>query len=398
MSSDPCINSTLFNLCARAHRNPTGQADRNTSHHANVGACTHTSSSNRSTSDGKITHHNDQVAIDAVSTDDQAPVPAKRSPEDYEWLRRAIANVESPERRVKTLLDTMEQQDITEDVMLDTLNELGDLVEDVNWAVEFKLMHGPARVLRVLRSSIGTVNGSDSAESIYAHSSVRAALATVVAHSSQLDDALQQSYTAEKWSDVLVPLLYNENAKACGQAGVAALLHACSCLCRGNTTNTTMFIQHGGLNVLESLLHTRRPASTSLACRSDAGVGTCSTADDNNEAHAASKRMNDKIISRVFFFVAYLGEVGVSTEQLIRLTCEYGSYNSTSDSVQRAIARALLQLLRQSPTLVKTRMRSVMAHQLQNWRALHEEQHGADSDDDMVDERVQLLTCFDSHS
>ncbi|CCW60556.1 unnamed protein product [Phytomonas sp. EM1] len=354
MSQDPSINAMLLDMCAKA---------QDSAKHADTASTPVTP--DPAGSDVIIVDENSNNApvressLPALRSIDDAPGPAKsedtpqpnvtvagRNPKDYEWLREALASVESPERQVKRLLDTVEKPDVSKDEMISALEELSDLVEDINWATEFALMGGPKRMLILLQNL--DKNGSERfAEGA---SEVRAALASIVSHSSQQHGRVQQCFADAKWADVIVPMLLKEESPTT----LAALLHACSCLCRNFEPNTISFLQHGGMEVLTSLLQRKR------------------------QPRIVGDPIDNKILGRIFFFVAYLASTGVSSEKIIKLTCEHversGDKNNENygvESMQRSAAMALFELTKKSPSLVKRLVRECMAKQFQAWRQLN---------------------------
>lgn len=169
MSQDPGINAAILNYMAKVGGSTNRSGDGGNTSGGNCGAATGAS--------------------------------ANHTAEDYEWLRQAMAAVESPERKLKKMLtfvaaysaeafengpavtspavdsavaQPQQQQqlrapapaegqgqggdapqpfadaDEKNDYLLATLEEMSEMVEDINWATEFALMGGPAIVLRFL--------------------------------------------------------------------------------------------------------------------------------------------------------------------------------------------------------------------------------------------------------
>ncbi|CCW66623.1 unnamed protein product [Phytomonas sp. Hart1] len=354
MSQDPVVNAMLLEMCAKAKEG--------TSHTYTASTPDMPDPADTDGNNGDVNSNNSSVresSLPALRSIDGAPVPAKsentsqrnitvpgRNPKDYEWLREALASVESPERQVKRLLDTVEKPDISKDEIINALEELSDLVEDINWATEFALMGGSKRILILLQSL--EKNGLERfAEGT---SEVRAALASIVSHSSQQHGRVQQCFADAKWADIIIPMLLKEESPTT----LAALLHACSCLCRNFELNTVSFLQHNGMEVLTSLLQRKR------------------------QPRIVGDPIDNKILARIFFFVAYLASTGVSSEKLIKLTCEHveksadkNNDNYGVESMQRSAAMALLELAKKSPSLVKRLVRECMPKQFKAWSQVH---------------------------
>lgn len=328
MSNDPAINAALMNMCAQAQASPASGSSG-----APPAAVTTEGSSG---TDGAA----------------RAPfVPPDRQPQDYQWLREAMASVESPERQVKRLLNTMEKDGVEDEAYAAGLEELSDLVEDINWATEFTLMNGPARVLKVLEE--GKPASSTTSEA-------RAALAMIIAHASQLNEQVQKAFADHHWEKTLLPMAEKET----NPLVLAALLHACSCLCRDSPANTVVFLQNGGMDALAALL--RRTPENSTG------------------------RVTDKIVARCMFFVSYLAAEGVSTEEVIRLICEHAEDND-AEMVQCAAAKALCELAVKSPSLVKNVVRACMPNRLKEWKSMQHE-------DEPQDARLQFVNRLDQVS
>lgn len=257
------------------------------------------------------------AAVPAAAAQDPA-----RPASDYEWLRSALASVESPEKRVKQLLFNMENLTtegkpgpLAQEEQLEALEELADMVEDVNWAAEFALMQGPQRLLDVMRreraahpllvtgsgdasasveAAIGTGRGDPEVQTA-THDGIPSSavplfieLAMIIAHSAQLNEPVQAAYGAAHWEDIILPFMgdciasvqdllhvgsdghvigaQGDSTEAASVAAGAAslmrllgaLLHACSCLCRDSSPNTVVFFQTSGLAVLMDTLRLTR--------------------------------------------------------------------------------------------------------------------------------------------
>ena len=235
----------------------------------------------------------------------------QRSAEELQWLREALAAVEAPDRVVKRLLEQLmkvESNELDEASAIEALEELSDTVEDINWAVEFALMKGHLLMIRLL----------DISELARKSAAVRTQIGLVIAHASQQNEKVQAAFGEAKWAEVLVPALTRETDKS----ALAALLHACSCMCRECDEGTAAFIAQGGANVLNRLLDP-----------------------------AQADTVNEKIIQRILFLVLYLAQVGISSESLIQSTV--AQVASSSEPVSIAAANAVVQLLKKSPTTVK---------------------------------------------
>lgn len=240
----------------------------------------------------------------------------KRSPEELQWLREALAAVEAPDRIVKRLLEQlmkMEHNELEESDAIEALEELSDTVEDINWAVEFSLMKGHVLMIRLL----------DSSELARKSAAVRTQIGLVIAHAAQQNEKVQAAFGEAKWAEVLVPALKRETDKT----ALAALLHACSCMCRECDDGTAAFIAQGGADVLNRLLD---PSQSDM--------------------------VNEKILQRILFLVMYLAQVGISSESLIRSTV--AQVASSSESVSIAAAATTVQLLRKSPAAVTPILRA----------------------------------------
>ncbi|KAK7195329.1 hypothetical protein NESM_000459300 [Novymonas esmeraldas] len=422
MSADSGVNAALLNFCAQIQDRGAGSA---------VSPAAQTTASA-----GGTVAAAQSSSLTAVASD--APRPAA----DYEWLRGALASVEAPEKRVKELLLDMEnrtaageQGTLSDEERLDALAELSDMVEDVNWATEFALMQGPARLLQVLRRErVSAATASTTSTTAAAAAGIPTsaaplltALAMVAAHSSQLNEPVQAAYQAAHWEEVLLPFMshtidavrallsLNDPEAMPTQATVllrllAALLHACSCLCRDCPPNTIVLIRNDGLaRVADALRLTARLqtwVSTATAASATggapvvvtiaAGVGasehTMSDADapdGDDDVYAPLLSVANKVTTRALFFTSYLASTGVSSEDIIQLTCQHAANATTGEAVQNAAARALTALLERSPKAIKEAVHLLMPQRLNEWRT--QLQRGAGDD---VDERQQFVAAL----
>lgn len=303
MSHDGGVNAALLNMCARAQAPPT-------------------SSSTLSSSS-------------ALEAEKKRPPP--RSQEDYKWLQDAMASVEPTEKKILRLLNTVEDQRpeaLFSDTYLEAVEELGDLVEDINWAKEFALMNGPRRILNILSQN----------KALETEVEARNGLLLIIAHSSQLNSDVQQKFSDANWHEYLLPLL-RELIRG-PASSTAAALHACSCLCRSSELNTITFIQNGGLEILEELL--RLP--------------------DGEEGDGMVQ--SDKVLRRTMFLVGSLAEFGVSTTSLIRGVCRQISRSGASDDIKTTGAQALLDLCEKSLKTVREVVAAELKVVLREWRRL----------------------------
>lgn len=317
MSNDGGINAALLNMCAKAQAS---------------GPPALSSSS-------------------AVGLSDSTP-GMHRPKEDYQWLQQAMASVESTEKKIIRLLAVVEddkQRDL--DAYMAAVEELGDLVEDINWATEFSLINGPARILKVLSGGHRIVDDEAEAGN---------GVLMIVAHASQLQETVQAKFAEAHWELVLIPLLRQAIFSPSGTSSststsvamssrrarysLATVLHAISCLCRSSEVNTIVFIKNGGLELITSILR--------------CGV---SDSDDNSEIHP------EKVVRRTIFLVGSLGEFGVSTEELMHLVCKHISMSSSAESLQVAGAQALLNLSDKSLAKVKEVAIEEMRPVLKKW-------------------------------
>jgi hypothetical protein len=264
MSNNPLINNALFQFCQMADDGPRA----------------------------------------APSTADR---PA-RSAEDLQWLRDAIQSVEAPERTVKRLLTTIVDAADVSDELLAALEDLSDTVEDLNWAVEFSLMKGQVVVLRALESPLAAKS-----------SDVRRLLAMIMAHAVQQNDVVQKCFSSAKWADIVLPKAVSEEDPQV----LAALLHACSCMCREYEAGALEFVAAGGMRLLEALLQHDNVRST------------------------------EKVVQRALFLVQYFADVGVSSEQLIRALAGRMTAATSTAPIASSAAAALLSTYRRSPDAVK---------------------------------------------
>lgn len=264
-------------------------------------------------------------------------VPSDRQPGDYEWLRNVFSSIESPERTLKRLLDALDKEDITEDTMVETLEEISDMVEDINWAAEFALMKGPARVVSIAADDPpGRTAGAIAASS----AEVRRQLYMVIAHSAQLNESVQETYRQANWEVVLIPRLKSED----NCTALEAMLQACSALCRNCPPNTLLFLNNGGMEAITSVLR---------------------------EFPEGAARVSDKALARTFFFMSCLASAGVATEESIELLCRHVERGSLVESTEEMAALALTELVRRSPTLVKEKVRAFMPKRLKAWKTQH---------------------------
>ena len=458
MSVDPTINAALLNMCARVRE------------------------SGNSATEGPQLSSTPALAPANSTTTTASSAPASsvapaRPASDYEWLRQALASVESPEKRVKQLLFQMEgktadgKADVADvEDRVEALEELSDMVEDVNWAAEFALMEGPQRVLKALQQertahplaaihdatlAAATAKEQEEKEKVVVTAVSGAAnmtftslpiytqLAMTVAHSAQLNEPVQAIYRAAHWEEILLQLLHDavnavqavwgsvshhssgeseaeeeeETVKAVTTCTMlmrllAALLHACSCLCRECPLNTIQFIQHGGLAVLADVLKLTRlttaaSSSTSASagvsvsvttihgCASHAGDAPQCSEEDGGVDYAAFVDGANKVTSRIFFFAAYLASTGVSSEDIIRLTCLHAEEND-DETVQKAAARELLELETKSPKAIKEAVHAYMPKRFNEWKLQLQRTVGdADEHGGHKDERQQFVEALD---
>ncbi|EAN89648.1 hypothetical protein C3747_25g239 [Trypanosoma cruzi] len=279
MSNDPSMNTALLNFCTSLS-NGSGSGDR-----------------------------------------EQLP---RRNSEELQWLKEALASVEAPERQIKRLLETVARDGVTEDDCAAALEELSELVEDINWAVEFSLMNGHRIMLDLLR------RGKLTAES----EPVRQGAAMVIAHAAQLNERVQKCFEEAQWEEVLIPLLREEKAPAV----FAALLHSCSCLCREYSPNALLFKKAGGIEVITRVL------------RSESLDGC-----------------DKKIIKRVLFLVGYLTEVlDIATEDMIRSVSVHAA--SSDEEIQMNVAQTLFLVAEKSCAIVRRVLKEVAPGCLVRWR------------------------------
>ncbi|ESL06765.1 hypothetical protein TRSC58_05557 [Trypanosoma rangeli SC58] len=267
----------------------------------------------------------------------------RRNPEEMQWLKEALASVEAPERRVKCLLETISCDDVTEDECVAALEELSELVEDINWAIEFSLMNGHCVVLELLRKEQLTLKSAQ----------VRQGAAMVIAHSAQLNERVQKSFEEAQWQTVLLPLLREEKSPVV----LAALLHSCSCLCREYSPNALLFSKAGGTELIATML-TREGLEGS----------------------------NDKkILKRVLFLLRYLVDVlDIATDDLIRCVSTHAA--STDEDVQISVAQTLIACAERCCAIVKRVLNEVAPDSSARWRnSLLEEE----------DPRKQLVNKLD---
>jgi hypothetical protein len=304
MSNDPVINAALFRFCQLADDGPRNAAGAQ-------------------------------------------PLAKRRDPADLQWLREALESVEAPEKIVQKLLIIIGKDDTTADELMNALEELSDTVEDMNWAIEFMLMNGHTIVLRLLESN---PRAKSSAE-------VRRLLAMIVAHACQQNDKVQKAFNDAKWADVLVPLTRNED----DLAALAALLHACSCMCRECDEGSAAFLAAGGIEMLQKLL--------SPQC---------------------ADKINEKIANRVLFLVGYFSRIGVSSAELIENACFCIVNPSSSPEVSSTAASVVQQIVAKGP-LMKPVVRKIVFPYLEGLvgldsddprlalrQALEEEKKGSD--------------------
>nr|CCC90214.1 conserved hypothetical protein [Trypanosoma congolense IL3000] len=281
MSNDPCLNTALLNFCTKLDNGPKG-------------------------GDG-----------------DRAP--PKRTPEEMQWLKDALASIEQPERKIKRLLATLAGGNVPGETYLECLEELSELVEDINWAVEFALGDGHRIVLQFLQKHKAA---AESAE-------VRQSAAMVIAHAAQLNERVQKCFEEVRWQDVLVPMLKKEDDPAV----IAALLHSCSCLCRDYVPNAQLFERVGGVNAIIDLL----------------------------DAESIGSRSSGKVIKRTLFFLAYLVEtVKVDARTVAYRVVQLADNND--DEIQSAAARTLAALAVNNGAIVREAIRHGAPECLARWR------------------------------
>ncbi|AAZ10928.1 uncharacterized protein TEOVI_000069800 [Trypanosoma equiperdum] len=282
MSSNTCINTALLDFCTRLDNGPK-----------------------------------------ASSGESNLP---KRSPEEMQWLREALASVEQPERKIRRILDAVAGEGLSEDVCLEHLEELSDMVEDTNWAVEFVLGGGHRIILDFMHKRKLAAGSAE----------IRQAAAMVVAHAAQLNERAQKCFEEIQWQSVLVPMLMKEEDPAV----IAALLHACSCLCRDYAPNAQLFARADGVDIIKGFL----------------------------DVDSIGSRSNDKIVKRVLFFLSYLAEV--VTVDVPDLTQRIAAViDSDDDEVQVVVARALLSLAAKNLSAVRAVLQEEKPGCLSQWQS-----------------------------
>ncbi|KPA74375.1 hypothetical protein ABB37_09087 [Leptomonas pyrrhocoris] len=445
MSVDPAINAALLNMCAQVQDSGGNRAPSAGTSTAGVPASSTLAVAPSTTTSALGTNNDATINKKGDNSSSRgAPTPAShlaRPASDYAWLRDALASVESPEKRVKQLLLLMENKavdggDSPVEVAdrLEALEELSDMVEDVNWAAEFTLMEGPQRVLRVLRRErsahpLTTISdplspaegeaaeppGEVTLNSI----SLYTQLAMIIAHSSQLNEPVQVVYCAAHWEEVLLRLVWDtikavekvwcvptrvdvavtaasNNAKL--MRLLAALLHACSCLCRECPPNTIQFLQHGGLAVLAAVLQLTRTVVSTVPATSAAGApGVVTTIDESNEGDSEDYAQvvggANKVTSRVLFFLRYLASTGVSSEEVIQLSCQHAQENA-DEAVQKAVAQELLELVAKNPKMIKEAVHTHMPKRFYEWKKQLQHMVG-DAAESGKDERQRFVEALD---
>ncbi|GET91233.1 hypothetical protein, conserved [Leishmania tarentolae] len=457
MSSDSCVNAALLNLCAQLQ-------DGSARPEARSGSPGPNSTGGSGEAADKPSTSADASATAVAATPSTTAQESARPASDYEWLRSALASVESPEKRVKQLLFNMENLTtegkpgpLAQEERQDALAELSDMVEDVNWAAEFALMQGPQRLLDVMRrersscallSTFGrdtsaTVEATDSRDAEIppaTHAAIRSSavplfteLAMVIAHSAQLNEPVQAAFEAAHWEGIILPfmsdcvkavqeLLHLEvDGKAVSGEGdsseassvaagttslmrlLGALLHACSCLCRDCSSNTVVFLQANGLAVIEESLRLTRAVSEWIEAGNAESEGTpaCVTSitsdiapdQEADDLYAPLLGMAHKVTARALFFVAYLASTGVSSQEVIRLTCLHAASGNSGETVEKAAARALTALVKKSPTAIKEAVHTLMPHRIKEWRThLQRSVDGGETQD----ERLHFLDTLNT--
>ncbi|TPP41391.1 hypothetical protein CGC20_9675 [Leishmania donovani] len=459
MSSDSGINAALLNLCAQLQDGGARSAANE-----RPSAPNHTEGS-RETAEQSSTSA--AVCATALTAAPAAAAQAQaRRAADYEWLRSALASVESPEKRVKQLLFNMENLTtegkpgpLVQEERLEALEELADMVEDVNWAAEFALMQGPQRLLDVMRCeraahpllATGSRDPSASVEAADStgrgdrevqtatHDGIPSSavplfteFAMIIAHSAQLNEPVQTAYGAAHWEDIILPFMgeciaavqdllhlgsdghaigaQGDGAEAANAAAGAAslmrllgaLLHACSCLCRDSSPNTVVFFQTSGLAVIVDVLRlTRTLPDSILECTAEGGrtpVVVTNIASDTasdqevDDIYAPLLGTTRKVTARALFFVAYLASTGVSSEEIIQLTCLHAESGNSGETVQKAAAHALAALVEKSPKAIKEAVHALMPHRLKEWRTQVQRVEG---DGEAQDDRLHFLDALE---
>ncbi|AIO00798.1 hypothetical protein LPMP_312100 [Leishmania panamensis] len=261
------------------------------------------------------------------------------------------------------------------------------------------------------------------------------ALALVIAHSAQLNAPVQAAYQAAHWEDTLphfmgdcvkavqALLLLGSDRQAAGTRGnsteaanvvtratslmrlLGAVLHACSCLCRDYPPNTIVFLQSSGLAVIvDTLRLTRTLLEIVLGCtRTDGGapaivthISSGAASDEEaDDIYAPLLGTAHKVTARAFFFVTYLASAGVSSEEVIQLACLHAESCNSNETIQKAAARALTELMAKSPNVIKEAVQTLMPHRLKEWRTHLQRTVG---DEEMEDERRHFVDVFDKVS
>ncbi|KAG5497680.1 hypothetical protein JKF63_03946 [Porcisia hertigi] len=466
MSSAPGVNTALLNFCAQLQdgrnrptngQSPSGLAlsgapeagERQTS--TSAAACASTSATVPSTS----AENPPRPATDYEWL--RSALASVEAPEKR--VKQLLFHVEN--RTADGTPGSLTQED-----QLEALAELADMVEDVNWAAEFSLMEGPQRLLQVLHREsaahpllptsggdanprLGAPEGTDAGNKEVPPTSTTDAcvssaavpiftqLAMVIAHSAQLNEPVQRAYESAHWQSIVLPLLgdsikaietllhlgddHHALAAQCGESAevasvteqatllmrlLAALLHACSCLCRDYAPNTIVFLQSNGLAVVADALNlTRRLSESMVANESTSESGPASVTiiasrealekgsdDTSSAALLAAAR---KVTARALFFVAYLASTGVSSEGIIHIACLHTESESSDEMVQKAAARALAELLAKSPKAMKDAVHKYMPRRLKEWRTGLQCTEDGDPEED---ERRHFIDTLDRFS
>lgn len=255
-----------------------------------------------------------------------APPRPVRDPEDYKFLRLAMEHMEYPEKTLKKLLDfanktfasshpnqsaaTSESIDgvpkeEVERQLKECLEQIDELVEDLNLAVEYRLMQGPQATLTWLRSRWTAEQPT-----------LRSLCARIVAHSSQNDSDVIAAF--EGWEKVLLPILTHET----DFAARADFLLALGSLCRGNDASTGTFLLNDGLLVVERIVERiRGDAEHHHGCVTDEGAAVGSSGHNGTMASTRPPR-DARSLRRAVKLLSYFVEaVGVATSSVLTVLC-----------------------------------------------------------------------------
>ncbi|KAF2074843.1 hypothetical protein CYY_003869 [Polysphondylium violaceum] len=127
-------------------------------------------------------------------------LPVDRDPKDYEWLRQAFDNLEDDAKRMKKILDLIQEEKTTNSMVISSLQQLEFYIEDLDNAGDLIKLGGIPILVNLLESE---------------ESGIRAESATCLAIVAQSEPTIQQYYDSIGVLDKCINMLSKETVSIC---------------------------------------------------------------------------------------------------------------------------------------------------------------------------------------